>query len=164
MAETIYSYKVNSLAGKEISLNDYAGKVVMIVNTATACGLTPQLNGLEELHKKYGEQGLVVLGVPSNDFADQEPLDGDAIAEYCSINHGVSFQLTEKTTVKGEKAHPLFQFLSSKKLNGVVGSVPKWNFQKYLIRKNGELETYFYPVTSPTAGRVKRKIEKLLAE
>jgi glutathione peroxidase len=162
MKKNIYSFSVPNLQGKEISLSNYQNKVVLIVNTASECGLTPQFKDLEELYKTYKDKGLVILGFPSNQFSNQEPLEGEAIEQFCELNYGVSFPIFDKTDVKGETASPLFKFLSNKNENGAVGLSPKWNFQKYLINRQGEVVDYFLPITTPTAGRVKRAIEKLL--
>ncbi len=148
--------------GEEVSLKDYAGKVVMIVNTASECGLTPQLGQLEELYQHFKEQGFEVLAFPSNQFGGQEPLEGEAIGAFCQKNYGVSFPVFEKMAVKGKAASDLFQFLSSKSLNGVLSSTPKWNFHKYLVNKDGELVDFYYSTTSPIAERVQSKIESLL--
>lgn len=162
MKKNIYPFSAQTIQGKEISLSEYKDKVVMIVNTASACGLTPQYKELEELYKTYKDKGLVILGFPSNQFNGQEPLEGEAIQQFCELNYGVSFPVFDKNDVKGDTASPLFKFLSNKDENGAVGLSPKWNFQKYLINRKGEVVDYFLPITSPTAGRVKRAIEKLL--
>lgn len=162
MKKNIYPFSAQTLQGKEVSLSEYKDKVVMIVNTASACGLTPQYKELEELYKTYKDKGLVILGFPSNQFNGQEPLEGKAIAQFCELNYGVTFPVFDKSDVKGDTASPLFKFLSNKDENGAVGLSPKWNFQKYLINRKGEVVDYFLPITSPTAGRVKRAIEKLL--
>lgn len=158
----LHHFKVKDLTGKEVDLADYKGKVVMVVNTATECGFTPQLGDLEQLYKEYREKGFEILGFPSNDFAGQEPRDGDAIGQFCQKNYGVSFPMFDKMHVKGKETSDLFQFLSDKKLNGKVSSTPRWNFHKYLVDKDGQVTDYFYTFTKPTAGRVKKAIEKLL--
>lgn len=162
MSNTIHQFTVKNLQGKDISLEKYKGKVLMVVNTASKCGLTPQYGQLEELYAEYKDKGLEILGFPSNDFGGQEPLEGEALGEFCEINYGVSFPIFEKMHVKGEKASEVFQFLSDKKLNGKVNSTPKWNFHKYLVDKEGKVVDYFLPVTTPDAKRLKRAIEKLL--
>ena len=159
---TIYPFKVRLLSGKEKILSEYTGKVLLIVNTASGCGFTPQLQELQDLRSEFAEKGFEVLGFPSNDFGGQEPLDGSAINEFCEVNYGVQFPMFEKVMVRGKEAHPLFQFLSSKKLNGHLNSVPKWNFHKYLIAKNGEVVDFFYSFTKPSASKVKKKIQRLL--
>ncbi len=134
----------------------------MIVNTASKCGFTPQLEKLEELHKEYKDKNFEILGFPSNDFAGQEPLSAEKAAEFCQINYGVSFPIMDKVHVKGDEQHELFDFLSDKKKNGNVNSTPKWNFHKYLINKEGEVEDYYFSITSPTSSKIKKKIDKLL--
>ncbi len=164
MDKSLHNFKVNSLEGKEVDLSEYKGKVVLVVNTATECGFTPQLGELEQLYKEYKDKGLEILGFPSNDFAGQEPREGEAIGEFCQRNYGVSFPMFEKVHVKGKDTAEVFRFLSDKKLNGKVSSVPKWNFHKYLVDKNGQVQDYFYTITKPTAGRLKKAIDKLLKQ
>ncbi|MFD0940697.1 glutathione peroxidase [Pedobacter boryungensis] len=162
--QTIYPFKAKLLSGKEKTLSDYKGKVLLVVNTASGCSFTPQLKELQELRDKYVDQGFEVLGFPSNDFGRQEPLDGAAINEFCEVNYGVKFPVFEKVMVRGNEAHPLFKFLSEKKLNGHINSSPKWNFHKYLINKNGEVVDYFYSFTKPNSSKVKKRIQHLLDE
>lgn len=160
--QTIYPFKVKLLNGTEKVLADYTGKVLLIVNTASGCGFTPQLKELQELRDEYANKGFEVLGFPSNDFGGQEPLDGAAINEFCEINFGVQFPMFEKTMVRGGQVHPLFKFLSDKKLNGHFNSTPRWNFHKYLINQDGEAVDYFYSFTKPTSSKIKKKIQRLL--
>lgn len=160
--KNLHQFKVKDLSGKEVDLADYKGKVVMVVNTATECGFTPQFGDLEELYKEYHKKGFEILGFPSNDFAGQEPRNADAIGQFCQKNYGVSFPMFDKMHVKGKETSELFRFLSDKKQNGKVSSTPKWNFHKYLVDKDGKVVDYFYTFTKPTAGRVKKAIEKLL--
>ncbi|WP_199136426.1 glutathione peroxidase [Pedobacter sp. ASV12] len=162
--QTIYPFKVKLLNGAEKTLADYKGKVLMVVNTASGCGFTPQLKELQELRETYKDKGFEILGFPSNDFGKQEPLDGNAIGEFCEVNYGVQFPIFEKIMVRGSHAHPLFKFLSDKKLNGQLSSTPKWNFHKYLINKEGKVVDYFYSFTKPNASKVKKKIQRLLEE
>jgi glutathione peroxidase len=121
-----------------------------------------QLEDLQVLRNEFGDQGFEVLGFPSNDFGEQEPLAGEAIHDFCEVNFGVKFPMFEKIVVRGDQAHPLFQFLSKKKLNGKVSSSPRWNFHKYLINRNGEVTDYFYPFTKPSSSKIKKKIQRLL--
>jgi glutathione peroxidase len=160
----IYPFKAKLLSGKEKNLADFKGKVLLIVNTASGCGFTPQFKELQALRDVYGAQGFEVLGFPSNDFGRQEPLEGGAINDFCEVNFGVQFPMFEKIMVRGEQAHPLFKFLSDQKLNGNIKSSPKWNFHKYLINKNGEVVDYFYSFTKPTSSKIKKKIQRLLDE
>ncbi len=162
--QTIYPFKVKLLNGKEKTLADYKGKVLLIVNTASGCGFTPQLQELQDLRTAYADQGFEVLGFPSNDFGRQEPLEGAAINEFCEVNYGVKFPVFEKIMVRGPQIHPLYKFLSEKKLNGKINSSPRWNFHKYLINKNGEVVDYFYSFTKPSSSKVKKKIQRLLDE
>ncbi|HHZ8493187.1 TPA: glutathione peroxidase [Enterobacter mori] len=136
------------LDGHLVSMADYAGKVVLVVNTASQCGFTPQYAGLEALYKKYAEQGLVVLGFPCNQFGKQEPGGADEISKTCHINYGVSFPMFEKVEVNGSAAHPLFRYLTNE-LPGVLGGRIKWNFTKFLIGRNGEPLKRFAPMTKP---------------
>lgn len=160
--KNIYPFKAKLLSGKDKTLADFKGKVLLIVNTASGCGFTPQLKELQELRAEYADKGFEVLGFPSNDFGRQEPLEGDAINEFCEVNYGVQFPMFEKIMVRGEHAHPLFKFLSQKKLNGNLNSTPKWNFHKYLVNKEGEVVDYFYSFTKPNSSKVKKKVLRLL--
>ncbi|ROS21175.1 glutathione peroxidase [Raoultella terrigena] len=137
-----------SLAGQPISMADYAGKLVLVVNTASQCGFTPQYAGLEALNKKYAAQGLVVLGFPCNQFGKQEPGGADEIVQTCHINYGVSFPMFEKVEVNGAAAHPLFRYLKAE-LPGVLGGWIKWNFTKFLIGRDGKPLKRFAPFTTP---------------
>ncbi|MBY6289783.1 glutathione peroxidase [Enterobacter bugandensis] len=136
------------LDGSLISMADYAGKLVLVVNTASQCGFTPQFAGLEALYKKYAEQGLVVLGFPCNQFGKQEPGDADEISKTCHINYGVSFPMFEKVEVNGAAAHPMFRYLKDE-LPGVLGGRIKWNFTKFLIGRDGKPLKRFAPMTTP---------------
>ena len=148
MNNTIYNFKATTLQGEEISLDLYRGKTMLIVNTASKCGLTPQYEGLEKLYRKYREQGLVILGFPCNQFANQEPGDEKSIAEGCLINYGVSFPMFSKIEVNGKGAHPLYQYLK-KELPGVLGGKIKWNFTKFLVDSEGNPVVRFSPQTTP---------------
>ena len=146
--KSFYELKANSLQGKEISMEQYKGKVVVIVNTASKCGFTPQYEGLEKLYVKYKDRGLVILGFPCNQFGSQEPGDAKAIGEFCSINYGVTFPMFEKVDVNGKNTHPLFLFLKSS-LGGTMGDDIKWNFTKFLLDKNGKPVKRYGSVTKP---------------
>ncbi|KQN62875.1 redoxin domain-containing protein [Erwinia sp. E602] len=143
-----YQLTATSLAGQPVSLSDYAGKVVLVVNTASHCGFTPQYAGLEALYKKYAAQGLVVLGFPCNQFGKQEPGGADDITRTCHINYGVSFPMFGKTEVNGRAAHPVFRYLKNA-LPGVLGGRIKWNFTKFLIGRDGKPLRRFAPFTTP---------------
>lgn len=145
-------------ATEEVNLCDtYSDKVILVVNTASKCGNTPQYDGLEELHEQYGPDGLVVLGFPSNDFLGQEPGTEEEIKEFCRLTYGVQFPMFEKTAVKGNDAHPLFVALAD-----ASGTYPKWNFHKYLIGRDGTLITQFSPRTQPYDEAVVEAIEQAL--
>lgn len=160
----IYSFKVKKVNGEEQPLSAYQNKVVLIVNTASECGLTPQLKELQQLKDEINNPDFEILGFPSNDFGKQEPLNGADIASFCEINHGVKFPVFDKIVVRGENAHPLYQFLSDKKQNAKLSSKPRWNFHKYIVNRNGELEDYFFPFTRPLNPKIKKKIQQLLSQ
>lgn len=143
-----YQLTATGLTGQRITLSDYAGKLVLVVNTASQCGFTPQYAGLEALYKKYAAQGLVVLGFPCNQFGKQEPGDADDISRTCHINYGVSFPMFAKVEVNGTAAHPVFRYLKSE-LPGVLGGRIKWNFTKFLIGRDGKPLKRFAPFTTP---------------
>jgi glutathione peroxidase len=160
MSSTIYDFSANTLSGKAASLKDYAGKVVLIVNTASKCGLTPQYKGLEELYKKYQGKGLVILGFPCNQFGKQEPGNASQITEFCEINYGVSFPMFEKIDVNGASTHPLYEFLKTEK-PGVLGTKGiKWNFTKFLVDRQGHVVKRFAPATKPE--QLENDIQRLL--
>jgi glutathione peroxidase len=161
--KSIYQFNVKKLNGEEVSLGEFKNKVLLIVNTASQCGFTPQLKELEELRKEYKDKDFEILAFPSNDFGGQEPLDGSAIGTFCAINFGTHFPVFDKVRVRGPYIHPLFQFLADKKLNGAVKSAPRWNFHKYLIDAHGLVTDFFYPFTKPTSAKIRKRIDKLLA-
>jgi len=160
----IYSFKVKKVNGEEQPLSAYQNKVVLIVNTASECGLTPQLKELQQLKDEINNPDFEILDFPSNDFGKQEPLNGADIASFCEINHGVKFPVFDKIVVRGENAHPLYQFLRDKKQNAKLSSKPRWNFHKYIVNRNGELEDYFFPFTKPLNPKIKKKIQQLLSQ
>jgi len=158
---SLYDFSATTLSGQTASLADYRGKVLLIVNTASKCGFTPQYKGLEALHEAYKDQGLVVLGFPCNQFGAQEPGSADEIGAFCEKNYGVTFQLFEKVDVNGENAHPLFNFLK-KTAPGVLGTEGiKWNFTKFLVGKDGNVYDRYASTTAPES--MKQDIEKLLS-
>jgi len=159
MENAFYSFKATTLQGKEKSMADYKGKVVVIVNTASKCGFTPQYAGLEELNRKYRDKGLVICGFPCNQFGRQEPGDSKEISEGCLINYGVSFQMFEKTEVNGKDAHPLFIYLK-RQLPGFLGGRIKWNFTKFVIDRDGKAVNRFSSLTSPE--QMEKTLLKLL--
>jgi glutathione peroxidase len=159
MEENFYQFTAKSLQGKEISMDTYKGKVVLVVNTASKCGFTPQYEGLENLYEKYKDKGFVILGFPCNQFGNQEPGSDKEIAEGCLINYGVSFQMFSKVDVNGANAHLIYKYLNGK-LPGFLGKKIKWNFSKFLIDKKGIPVKRFSPATVPE--KLVKDIEKLL--
>ena len=159
MTAHFYGFKARSLQGGEIDFSAYQGQVVVVVNTASKCGFTPQYEGLEKLYAQYKERGLVILGFPCNQFGNQEPGSEGEIQEGCLVNYGVTFPLFGKVDVNGSEAHPVFQFLK-KKLPGLLGSKIKWNFTKFLIDRDGNPVKRFAPVTKPE--KMEKEILKLL--
>lgn len=145
-----YNLKAKDIDGQEFDFSALKGKKVMIVNTASKCGFTPQYEQLQELYEKHGDKDFVVLGFPANNFMGQEPGTLEEIKEFCSVKFGVTFPMMEKISVKGKDIHPVYQWLTEKEKNGVEDSKVKWNFQKYLINEKGELEKVYYSRTSPT--------------
>lgn len=159
---TVYDFEALQINGKPVALSQFKGKVMLIVNTASACGFTPQFGGLEELHKSYGSKGLVVLGFPCNQFASQDKGSNDEIAEFCQINYGVSFPMMAKIDVNGSSAHPLYQWMC-KEAPGLLGSKAiKWNFTKFLIAKDGSVRKRYAPTDKPAS--LAEDIEAALAE
>jgi glutathione peroxidase len=146
---TIYQFKVTDLYGETFDFSTLKGKKIMIVNTASKCGLTPQYEGLEKLYKEYKDKDFVIIGFPANDFMKQEPGTSEEIAEFCTKNYGVTFPMMEKISVKEKDMAPIYKYLTSKELNGLEDSKVKWNFQKYLIGKDGKLEKVIDPGTKP---------------
>ena len=148
MNNKFYNFTAKTLQGNEVTMNKYAGKTLLIVNTASKCGFTPQFEGLEKLYRKYQDKGLVILGFPCNQFANQEPGDEKSIAEGCMINYGVSFPMFSKIEVNGDGAHPIYKYLK-KELSGLLGGRIKWNFTKFLIDSSGKPIKRFAPITKP---------------
>ncbi len=154
-----YDFTFQAIDGEPLPLATFKGKAVLIVNTASQCGFTPQYKGLEALYDRYGPNGLVVLGVPSNDFGGQEPGSSEEIRNFCETSFDVSFPLTEKTHVVGAEAHPFYKWAGEKL--GLVAK-PRWNFHKYLIGPDGALVDWFSTITEPTSSRVTKAIETIL--
>ena len=148
-AQTIYDYKALTIEGDTLDFSTLKGKKILIVNTASKCGLTPQYEELEKLNKKYKDQNLVIIGFPANNFMSQEPGTNNEIAEFCTKNYGVSFQMMAKISVNGDDISPIYEFLTQKEKNGVEDSKVKWNFHKYLIAENGKLVKNVGPKQSP---------------
>lgn len=179
--KSIYDFKVNDISGKEVKLSDYSGKVLLVVNVASKCGLTPQYEGLENIYRNYKSEGLEVLGFPANEFAGQEPGTNNEIADFCRSNFGVDFPMFSKIVVKGEGQHPLYQYLTSEKPEaselpggklktilkdkGLLSGTPSdisWNFEKFLIDRKGKIVGRFAPDIAPEHEMIKSAIEREL--
>lgn len=157
---TFYDFEAENISGETISMSKYKGKTVVIVNTASKCGLTPQYEGLENLFQEYEARGLVILGFPCNQFGNQESGNSEEIQEFCQVNYGVSFPMFNKVDVNGDNAHPLFKYLKSELGGGILGSKIKWNFTKFVIDKNGKPVKRFSPITKPE--KMESTLKKLL--
>lgn len=182
MSQNVYSFNVNKIDGSQASLNDYKGQVMLVVNVASKCGLTPQYDGLEKLFESYQSKGLTVLGFPANEFLAQEPGTNSEIQEFCRMNYGIKFPMFEKIVVKGEGQHPLYQFLTATKpdatmkpagtlierlkskglLAGKENDI-KWNFEKFLINRKGEVVDRFSPELDPQDPIIVKAVERELA-
>lgn len=158
--QSFYDFKVKDINGKEYNLSSLKGKKVLVVNTASKCGLTPQYKQLEELYKTYGGNKFTIIGFPANNFAQQEPGTNKEIADFCEKNYGVTFQMMSKISVKGDDIAPLYQWLTSKSKNGVMDSEVKWNFQKYLIDEAGRLVDVIDPKVKPDDEKIISWIKK----
>lgn len=156
---SFYEFEICTPSGATLCMNDYREKSVLIVNTATKCRFTPQFDGLEMLHQKYKDQGLIILGVPCDQFANQEPETNDTLEEVCRVNHGVTFQLTGKYHVNGPNTHPLFDYLKNEK-GGILSKSIKWNFTKFLINKKGQVIKRYSPTTRPE--KIESDIQNIL--
>lgn len=152
--KNFHDFTVKSIDGKDFNLSALKGKKVLVVNTASKCGFTPQYEGLQKLYEKFGKEDFTVIGFPANNFANQEPGTDDEIKQFCKQNYGVTFPMMSKISVKGDDQHPLYQWLTNKKYNGKVDSKVKWNFQKYLINEEGELEKVLYSRTKPMDDKI----------
>lgn len=153
----IYDINIRSLQGNSIDLSKYEGKKILFVNVASKCGFTPQYKGLQKLSNEF-QNKLIVIGVPCNQFGKQEQGSPDEIQDFCQVNYGVTFLITEKIDVKGSNQHPLYSWLTSKAINGKKNSSVKWNFQKYLIDEKGELVDYYYSITKPTSSKITKHL------
>lgn len=153
----LYDIQIDSLRGKPIDLSYYKGKKILFVNVASKCGFTPQYKDLQELYDEYQDR-LMIIGVPCNQFGKQEPGTNDEIQEFCQVNYGVSFLITEKVDVKGSKQHPLYSWLTQKSANGKKNSTVRWNFQKYLVDENGEYIDYYYSMTKPKSKKITKHL------
>ena len=155
--ESIYDITINSLNGQAISLHDFEGKKILFVNVASECGFTKQYKDLQALSDQYQNE-LVVIGSPCNQFGKQEPGDASQIQNFCELNFGVKFLLTEKIDVKGNKQHPLYKWLTTKSLNNKKSSSVKWNFQKYLVDEKGNLIDYYFSITKPLSSKITKHL------
>ena len=153
-----YDFKINNISGKELNLNDYRNKVILLVNTASYCGFTKQYSDLQNIWDKYKNKNFIVLGVPSNSF-NQEKTTNDEVKEFCEFNFNINFPITEITNVKGDEAHPIYKWASN---NYGSAAVPKWNFHKILINKSGKVEATYSSFTKPTSKKIINKIEELI--
>jgi glutathione peroxidase len=153
MSDSVYELSYTDPRGQEVPLSQYAGHPMLIVNTASKCGLTPQYEALQALHEEFQDRGLVVIGFPCDQFAHQEPGTDEEIAEFCAVNYGVSFPLSTKVDVNGKQTHPVFEFLKSRTDGGLLGSRIKWNFTKFLVAPDGSTDTRVAPQTKPETMR-----------
>lgn len=160
-ADSVYEFNLTNIDGKETSLNDFEGEVMLIVNTASECGYTPQYEGLQALYEKFSDEKFVVLGFPANNFGGQEPGTDEEIKQFCKVNFDVTFPMFSKVSVKGEDQHPLFEYLTSAENPDFTGTI-KWNFEKFLIGKDGTLKHRFRSDTEPNSEEILKAIEKEL--
>ncbi|WP_407556758.1 glutathione peroxidase [Winogradskyella sp. 4-2091] len=156
--QSVYDIKINSLQGQPIDFKHFKGKKILFINVASKCGFTPQYRALQELQDTYKDK-LVVIGVPCNQFGNQEPGNANEIQEFCEINYGVSFLITEKVDVKGSSQHPLYAWLTNKSLNGKQNSNVRWNFQKYLLDEHGGFLDYYFSITKPMSSRITKHLK-----
>ncbi len=157
MEDNAFSFNFESIEGNPMPLSEYQGKALLVVNTASQCGFTPQYEGLQNVWEEYKDKGLMVIGVPSNNFGSQEPGQEGEVKEFCETTFGINFPMTTKEDVKGENAHPFYKWLKSE-----YGKTPKWNFHKYLITPDGTLANSFLSLTKPQSNKVKKAIENVL--
>ena len=158
-SKTLFDFKINSIDGASLDLSSFKGKTILIVNVASKCGFTNQYDDLQNLYDIYNKRGLVVLGIPSNQFGCQEPASESEIKDFCKTNFNITFPMTSKYDVKGDKAHPVYSW--AKETYG-RSAIPKWNFHKILIDKNGNVVDTFASFTNPTSDKIKKKIEQIL--
>lgn len=164
MPESIYSIMLRNKKGEEIPLSEYKDKVIMIVNIATRCGFNFQLRKLEQIYQEYKDKGFVVIGIPTNDFAKQNPEDDHQTAVICQVNYGVSFPIFAKQHAKGKEKHAIFQHLTERSKNGRFCFPILWNYQKYLIDKQGKVRCMYFTIIPPNSVIIRKQIQKLLAE
>lgn len=161
-AKSLHDFQMKDIDGNAISMNSYKGKIVLVVNVASKCGLTPQYKGLQAIYSKYKDKGFVVLGFPANNFGKQEPGSNSEIKAFCSANYGVQFPMFAKISVKGEDIHPLYRFLTEKENNPLHSGEIRWNFDKFLIGKDGTIIKRFHPKTKPEDDEITTAIEAVL--
>ena len=154
-----YDFSANKMNGMEVKMDEYKGKVLLVVNTASKCGLTPQLTELEQMYKDYKDKGFEILGFPCNQFANQDPGSNKEISDFCLINYGVTFTMFEKIDVNGENTHPIYKYLKSN-AKGILGNEIKWNFTKFLVDRNGNVVKRYSPTSEPE--KIEKDIESLL--
>lgn len=159
---SIFDFTMKNIDGNDISLSEFKGKVILIVNVASKCGFTKQYKGLQEIYQKYRDKGFVILGFPANNFLRQEPGTDKEIKEFCSLNYGVTFPMFSKISVKGKRKHPLYRFLTEKKTNPGFSGKIRWNFDKFIIGKNGKTVARFHPRVKPDNPKLIEVIEKEL--
>lgn len=157
-------FSLKTIDGKDAPLSQYKGKVILLVNVASRCGNTPQYKGLQAMYEELGKDGLVIIGVPANEFGKQEPGTNDQIKEFCETKYKVTFPMMEKIVVKGEGIHPLYQYLTSKETNGKLGGPVTWNFEKFLIGRDGTVIARFAPRTSPDSADIRDAVRKALGQ
>ena len=158
--KTLYDFTATTREGESFDFSLLKGKKVLIVNTASKCGFTPQYKKLQSLYEEYGSDNFEIIGFPCNDFAKQEPGSNKEISEFCEKNYGVTFQMMEKISVKGDTIHPIYKWLTNKDENGMLDTKVKWNFQKFMIDENGQVVDYALPTTSPTSNKITKWLEK----
>ena len=158
-SNTLFDFKINSISGNELNLNDFKGQTLLLVNVASNCGFTKQYDGLQKLYDNYKDKGFVVLGVPSNQFGGQEPGKNSDIKDFCETNFNITFPMTSKYDVKGDNAHPIYQWAKETYGNSTI---PKWNFHKILINKDGKVEDTYASFTTPMSKKITKKLEQIL--
>ena len=162
MSETLYDFSVKDNADNEISLRDFSGKVLLIVNTASKCGFTPQYKGLEELQNKYGEEKFSIIAFPCNQFGNQEPGSNQDIKQFCELKYRTTFPMSEKIDVKGANQHPIYKFLTQEETNPYFAGSIKWNFNKFLINKKGQVIARYGSITKPLSNTIQNDIKNAL--
>ena len=158
---SVYQFSFKSIGGKQINLNDFKGKPILIINTASLCGFTYQYSDIESLYQNYKKDGLIIIGIPSNDFGNQELSSNQKVKEFCTINFDISFLLAEITNIKGKNGHPFFKWI--RKEAGFL-AFPKWNFYKYLINKEGHLIKWYASTTRPNSNKITNEIDKIILQ